>query len=196
MLALCLVSLTGQAQSKGNIPQMLERAEKALYSSGATIVEFTSTMGDKSGKMGATEKGMMYLQGDAFRLEMGTLTAVYQGGTLSYYDSSEATFTISRPSADELMLINPLYFLRSRAKGFAPQSLSVTSSQEVVRFTPQQKSNVKHVDGRPSQLIFLAKDGGRLIANIPQIKRRVAYPQSFFTLSADSYPGCEVVDLR
>ena len=63
MLALCLVSLTGQAQSKGNIPQMLERAEKALYSSGATIVEFTSTVGDKSGKMGATEKGMMYLQG-------------------------------------------------------------------------------------------------------------------------------------
>ena len=44
MLALCLVSLTGQAQSKGNIPQMLERAEKALYSSVATIVEFTSTM--------------------------------------------------------------------------------------------------------------------------------------------------------
>lgn len=203
MLALCLVSLTGQAQSKGNIPQMLERAEKALYSSGATIVEFSTTMGDKSGKMGPTEKGMMYLQGDAFRLEMGTLTAVYQGGTLSYYDSSEATFTISRPSADELMLINPLYFLRSRAKGFAPQSLSVTSSQEVVRFTPQQKSNVKHVDatfnqgsGLPSQLIFLAKDGGRLIANIPQIKRRAAYPQSFFTLSADSYPGCEVVDLR
>ena len=36
MLALSLVSLTGQAQSKGNIPQMLERAEKALYSSGAT----------------------------------------------------------------------------------------------------------------------------------------------------------------
>ena len=54
MLALSLVSLTGQAQSKGNIPQMLERAEKALYSSGATIVEFSTTMGDKSGKMGPT----------------------------------------------------------------------------------------------------------------------------------------------
>ena len=203
MLALCLVSLTGQAQNKGNIPQMLERAEKALYSSGATIVEFSSTMGDKSGKMGATEKGMMYLQGDAFRLEMGTLTAVYQGGTLSYYDSSEATFTISRPSADELMLINPLYVLRSRAKGFAPQSLSVTSSQEVVRFTPQQKSNISRVvttfqtsNGIPTQLVFTAKDKSVLTARVAKVSPRTAYAASFFTLSAKSYPGCEVVDLR
>ena len=145
----------------------------------------------------------MHLQGDAFRLEYGTITAVYTAGTLTYYDSAEHTLTISKPSQDELLQINPLYFLRSRAQGFASQLEGKAGATAVVAFTPQQKSNISRVvttfqtsNGIPTQLVFTAKDKSVLTTRVAKVSPRTAYAASFFTLSAKSYPGCEVVDLR
>ena len=117
-----LLTLTGiQAQTATSQPtpsSLLERAERALYRSDATMLDFTTQLKDKAGRIQSGISGKMYLQGDAFRLEYGTITAVYTAGTLTYYDSAEQTLTISTPSAEELLQINPLYFLRSRAKGY------------------------------------------------------------------------------
>ena len=178
---------TPAAPASSVTPQsLLERAEASLYRTGATVVDFST-----------------HLQGDAFRLEYGTITAVYTAGTLTYYDSAEHTLTISKPSQDELLQINPLYFLRSRAQGFASQLEGKVGATAVVAFTPQQKSNISRVvttfqtsNGIPTQLVFTAKDKSILTARVAKVSPRTAYAASFFTLSAKSYPGCEVVDLR
>ena len=208
-LGLSLSLLTGvHAQRANNTPAvtpqtLLERAEASLYSAGATLVDFSTELRDKAGRSAGATTGKMHLQGDAFRLEYGTITAVYASGTLTYYDSAEHALTISKPSPDELLQINPLYFLRSRAKGFSSQLQGQTGSQATVAFTPEHKSNITSVvatfqvsNGLPSQLLFSAKDKSLLTAKVARVTRRTAYPQSFFTLSAKSYPGCEVVDLR
>ena len=208
-LGLSLSLLTGAHAQRANNPPavtpqtLLERAESSLYSAGATLVDFSTELRDKAGRSAGATTGKMHLQGDAFRLEYGTITAVYASGTLTYYDSAEHALTISKPSSDELLQINPLYFLRSRAKGFSSQLQGQTGSQATVAFTPQHKSNITSVvatfqvsNGLPSQLLFSAKDKSLLTAKVARVSRRTAYPQSFFTLSAKSYPGCEVVDLR
>jgi len=99
--------------------------------------------------------------------------------------------------------VNPLYFLRSRAQGFASQLEGKAGATAVVAFTPQQKSNISRVvttfqtsNGIPTQLVFTAKDKSVLTARVAKVSPRTAYAASFFTLSAKSYPGCEVVDLR
>ena len=160
-------------------------------------------MRDKAGRDLGASAGKMYLQGEAFRLEYGTVTAVYSQGILTYYDRAEHTLTISRPTADEILQINPLHFLRSRARGFSTLLLSSTTTQQRIRFVPQQKSNIIMMEATfnlksslPSQLTFLARDGSVLTALVPEIKSREVLPKSFFVLSAKSYPGCEVVDLR
>ena len=203
VLSLLLGFLSSSAQTKGNIPQLLERAEGALYQSGATVVDFSTTMRDKAGRDLGASAGKMYLQGEAFRLEYGTVTAVYSQGILTYYDRAEHTLTISRPTADEILQLNPLHSLRSRARGFSTLLLSSTTTQQRIRFVPQQKSNIIMMEATfnlksslPSQLTFLARDGSVLTALVPEIKSREALPKSFFVLSAKSYPGCEVVDLR
>ena len=208
-LGLSLSLLTGvYAQRANNTPAvtpqtLLERAESSLYSAGASLVDFSTELRDKAGRSAGATTGKMHLQGDAFRLEYGTITAVYASGTLTYYDSAEHALTISKPSSDELLQINPLYFLRSRAKGFSSQLQGQTGSQATVAFTPQHKSNITSVvatfqvsNGLPSQLLFSAKDKSLLTVKVARVTRRTAYSQSFFTLSTKSYPGCEVVDLR
>lgn len=209
ILGLSLSLLSGARAQRPNkapaiTPQtLLERAESTLYSAGATLVDFSTELRDKAGRSAGATTGKMHLQGDAFRLEYGTITAVYASGTLTYYDSAEHTLTISKPSSDELLQINPLYFLRSRAQGFSSQLQGQAGTQATITFTPQHKSNITSViatfqvsNGLPAQLLFSAKDKSLLTAKVARVTRRTAYPQSFFALSAKSYPGCEVVDLR
>lgn len=203
-----LLTLTGiQAQTATSQPtpaSLLERAERALYRSEATMLDFTTQLKDKAGRIQPGISGKMYLQGDAFRLEYGTITAVYTAGTLTYYDSAEQTLTISTPSAEELLQINPLYFLRSRAKGYQSSLRRSTPQHATVLFTPMNtKGSITNIiavfqqsNGLPSQLVFLAKDKSQLTAKVGRVTHRATYPASFFQLDAKDYPGCEVVDLR
>lgn len=205
-----LLTLTGiYAQGKGSKQpspaSLLERAEKSLYRSGdAAVLDFSTQLKDKAGRTQSGVTGQMYLQGDAFRLEYGTITAVFTAGTLTYYDSAEQTLTLSKPSAEELLQINPLYFLRSRGQGYTSSVRHTTASHATVLFTPtQSKGNITHVvvsfqlsNGLPAQLVFLAKDKSQLTAKVSRISHHSAFPQTFYQLSEKNYPGCEVVDLR
>ena len=117
--------------------------------------------------------------------------------------SAEHTLTLSKPSQDELLQINPLFFLRSRAAGFTSRIEGKPTATASVVFTPQHKSNVARIvatfqcsNGLPSQLVFTAKDKSLLTARITKVSSRVAYANTFFTLTAKQFPGCEVVDLR
>lgn len=206
---LALIALTGiHAQTKASADvsstALLERAEKTLYRSGATILDFSTVLKDKNKQVRSETSGKMYLQGDTFRLEYGTITAVYAAGVLTYYDSAEHTLTLSSPSQEELLQINPLIFLRSRAKAFQMKIQGQSATHATVLFRPQQtKSNIANIfanfqksNGVPSSLVFLAKDNTLLTATISRLTHRAAYPSSFFQLSEKSFPGCEVVDLR
>ena len=162
-------------------------------------VEFVTRLQDRAGKPQGTTKGRMYLQGDTFRLEYGSITAVYSSGTLSYYDKAEETLTHSRPTEEELLQINPLRFLRSRAQGFTSSPLPAPAGTTLVRFVPQGKSNIRSFQtksGSPTRLVFVARDGSRLTAELGAPSHRSAAAASFYVLSERSYPGCEVIDLR
>ena len=175
--AAALLSTGAIAQRTAITPQaLLERAEASLYKSGATVVDFSTQLRDKSGRTAGATTGKMHLQGDAFRLEYGTIVAVYTAGTLTYYDSAEQTLTLSKPSQDELLQINPLYFLRSRAAGFTSR-----------------------IEGKPAattSVVFTPKDKSILTARVTKVGTRSAYAPAFFSLSTKQFPGCEVVDLR
>ena len=177
-LLLILGLLPASAQQSRELTQLLERAETSLYGSGMAQV-------------------------DAFRLEYGSITAVYSSGTLSYYDKAEETLTHSRPTEEELLQINPLRFLRSRAQGFTSSQLPAPAATTLVRFVPQGKSNIRSVEasfqtksGSPTRLVFVARDGSRLTAELGAPSHRNAAAASFYVLSERSYPGCEVIDLR
>ena len=183
--AAALLSTGAIAQRTAITPQaLLERAEASLYKSGATVVDFSTQLRDKSGRTAGATTGKMHLQGDAFRLE-------------------EQTLTLSKPSQDELLQINPLYFLRSRAAGFTSRIEGKPAATTSVVFAPQHKSNIARIaatfqsqSGLPTQLVFTAKDKSILTARVTKVGTRSAYAPAFFSLSAKQFPGCEVVDLR
>lgn len=201
-IALCVASLGLQAQTQPE--QILKQAEQAVYgSAGGAVAEFTSTYYDTKGRAQSSDRGRMYLQGESFRLEYGSITAVYSGKTLTHYNAQEETLTISEPTGEDLLQINPLHFLRSRGKGYTLSLMPASKSAEIVRFTPKAKSEMKHLEisfsrrnALPSQAVVVGKDGSRIDIRVDNLRQQQALSADLFRLSAKQYPGCEVVDLR
>lgn len=199
--SLLILSVTTVYAQKPDV--LLDRAERSLKKS-TTKVQFQSTQYSAQGKPLSTIDGLMYLQGERFRMEYGALTAVFVDGILSYYDRESHEFTLTEPSQDDLMALNPFYFVRMRAKGY--QITSFTSRDATLRglrLKPQMKTAVQQIDilvkpdtGLPKLVHIYIADGTRSEIKITSIQTLSTIAPSLFTLSSKSYPGCEIVDLR
>lgn len=194
-------SLNGQTTQTAN--QVLSRAEQAIYTYASSEANFTSSYLDSRGKVQSKVSGMMYLEGEKFRLVYGDIIAVYSNKTLTHYDDDEETLTISEPTGEELLQINPLHFLRARAKGFNVKEQGNKGGFTSLAFTPLGKSGMKQVtisfvdkSGLPSLVSIMANDGSKVIITINAFRSVKEHPKGFFELNAKQYPKCEVVDLR
>lgn len=206
MLGLCLGICWGfWAQSTpGATPaQILSRAERAIYGAGATEASFESSFTSRGGKVDSQLSGRMWVQGERFRLEYGSTTATYSGGELSIYDSVEETLTLMRPSAEELVELNPLHFIRAYQSGFTSKLLPEVHGQQVVGFTPKKQGNISSIEltfepkqGRPTEMRLRSRDGGTLKVVIKDLRTLSRLPDSRFVQRASDYPKAELVDLR
>lgn len=203
-MGLMIGGYTLSAQSNVQAKQLMAGAERSVYGSASSEASFSSSYYTSKGKLQSQVQGKLFLQGESFRLEYGDIVAVFDGKTLSHYNQDEETLTYSTPTEEELLQINPLYFLRSGAKGFAIRSLSSKGGTATYAYTPQAKSNIKalHIayrlsDSLPQSLVILGKDGGRIDIVLTQLKpSSKSYPRSKFVLDKASFPKTEVVDLR
>lgn len=206
ILLLTLASLIpAWAQSPGSATALLKRAEQAVYSDRAPReVRFRSTYYDAKGIETGQTDGRMLIEGERFRLEYGNIIAVFSAGVLRYHDSEQETLTISQPTEEELIQINPLHFVRSNGKGFTSKMLPSIKDGEVVSFTPQKRSNglkqveitFRRANGVPSRVAIIGEDGGKLIVRILSLERTSTLQPNTFSLEAKQFSGSEVVDLR
>lgn len=203
LLILGLSTTKSLAQSSNNEDIML-RAERNIYKTCSSQASFTSVYYDAQNRELNKQKGTIYLQGDLFRLEYGDILATYDGKTLVHHDDIEETLTISEPTNEELLQINPLHFLRSRGKGFDVQMDKKQKGIERLIYKPKGKSNLKQViidyrqsDAMPTKVTLLTADKGRIELNLNSFKAlNTEFPANRFTLSKKDYPQSEVVDLR
>lgn len=200
-----LIGLTAVAvaQTVPTAEQIMSRATAAIYGGKSGEATFITTLYNKSGKEQSKSSGKIYLRGESFRLEHQDIVAVYDNKTLTYHDAAEETLTISTPSSEELIQINPFHFLRSGAKGFGAK-VNTTDNSYSITYTPQGKSQVKQVvvdysksTYYPTALQLYSKDGSRLQVGISSFRPlHKALPNTTFKLSQKDYPKSELVDLR
>lgn len=202
-LALSLTANIVSAQQT-NAHEIMSRAERQIYTAKSGEAAFTSVYYDAKGNVQGKQSGVLYLQGERFRLEYGEIVAVFDGTTLTHHDASEETFTISKPSPEELLQINPLHFLRSRGRGFTVELTSQSKGIQSLRYKPQGKSSVQEItigyrqsDALPQYIWLQAKDKSRVALQVNAFNpNSELYHQSKFTLKKSDYPNSELVDLR
>lgn len=195
------IAVAATAQSRG-VDQLLAPSKRMLSDKSCWAASFRSSLFDASGRTLEQQSGRMYLQGSSFRLEYGSIVAVFSDKKLTHYNKEEHTLTSSQPDAEELVQLNPLYFLRSYAERYRAKALPESKRGPIIGFTPIKKGGVKSIELQlergslvPREVSVLSSDGYRLVINIDDLKETAPREGSFFVLKASQYPGVEVVDL-
>ncbi len=205
VLSLVLVFASTMLSAQNDNKQLFKEVQEQLFlKDRATKIAFTSTVFNAEGEELGEIKGYIYLQGENFRLEYKPIVAVYRKGLLAYHDSENATFTLSEPSAEELIQINPLYFLRSQAKGFKIERLPETKSNLMLGFTPPTEDmNIRKLRVAISrrtkavrEIKIEATDGAFFILKVNAQEYVPAQADSFYELKKKDFPKSEFVDLR
>ncbi len=168
-----------------------------------TKITFSSRSFSSDGAEMSYTQGSIYLDGEQFRLEYKPIIAVYSQKLLTYHNSEDESLTISQPSQEELIQINPFYFLLSGAKGFRlikqkekqgllwlyflAENEEMNLKQLAMAISPKkqvQKVEIQAVDGTLFRLEVRSQE---------YIEQKA---QSFYQLKRSDYPKSEYIDLR
>lgn len=203
-VAFCMiVSLCNiNAQNPNGI---LDKFEKIITQKNkSTKVKFISNLYVQGASQATnTVNGEIILQGDNFRLSYGDIIATFSKGVLAHYDKGQNTLNFSNPSKDELIQINPFYFIKSKAKGFNISMGAPTKAGETIVFTPVSKMNILNITtvfnrntNTPTDIIVLGTDLSRVAIKITGIENGSSLSEKFFNLDKSQYPKAEIIDMR
>ncbi len=147
--------------------------------------------------------GKLLMQGENFRLRLGSLDICYNGTNLSYYDFKENTFTKVGFTPEELILINPIVILRKGSQYFNIEERPGAHSGRIIVLKPQKDNSLFnridiHInkDNEIKELIIDSKNQPLIQITISQIVERTNFYASSFLQSEKQYPTAEVIDLR
>ena len=187
--AMLLLSIgTCQAQ---NATQIFDRTVAAYKAAGAVSASYS---------MGSS-KGNIVMKGNQFRILANNIKSWYDGKTQWTYSSATQEVNISTPSANQLVMVNPLAAAQSLKAGYS-MSAKKSGTGYVLTLKPKAKSKVVSIALYVSQNYVLTKavyttNKGSQTLTISNYKTKVSTSASTFKFSKNQVPaGTEVVDLR
>lgn len=187
--AMLLLSIgTCQAQ---NATQIFDRTVAAYKAAGAVSASYS---------MGSS-KGNIVMKGNQFRILANNIKSWYDGKTQWTYSSATQEVNISTPSANQLVMVNPLAAAQSLKAGYS-MSAKKSGTGYVLTLKPKAKSKVVSIALYVSKNYVLTKavyttNKGNQTLTISNYKTKVSTSASTFKFSKNQVPaGTEVVDLR
>lgn len=169
---------------------------------------FTLSITDAGGKMEGVKKGILYMNGSKYRVNISGQEIYSDGDNIWTYDQSanEVQVTKFDPTANTItpqkMFTNFydkdfLYKLNGVTKkgGKTIQEIELTPTDKTKTFFKVLVEIDKNSKNIVSTKVF-EKNGNRYIYTVTSIKINTNLPESLFVFDAKKYPKVEVVDLR
>lgn len=188
MAMLLMVAMCCQAQ---NATQIFDRTVAAYKAAGAVSANYS---------MGSS-RGTIVMKGSQFRILANNLKSWYDGKTQWTYSTATDEVNVSAPSAQQLVMVNPLAAAQTLKSGYS-MSAKKNGSGYVLTLKPKAKSNVTSVTLYISsayvltKAVYTTKKGSETLT-ISNYKTKVSTTAATFKFDKKQVPaGTEVVDLR
>ncbi|MCQ2291136.1 MAG: outer-membrane lipoprotein carrier protein LolA [Muribaculaceae bacterium] len=188
MAMLLMVAMCCQAQ---NATQIFDRTVAAYKAAGAVSANYS---------MGSS-RGTIVMKGSQFRILANNLKSWYDGKTQWTYSTATDEVNVSTPSAQQLVMVNPLAAAQTLKSGYS-MSAKKNGSGYVLTLKPKAKSNVTSVTLYISsayvltKAVYTTKKGSETLT-ISNYKTKVSTTAATFKFDKKQVPaGTEVVDLR
>jgi outer membrane lipoprotein carrier protein len=170
--------------------------------------DFTLSITDANGKVEGTKKGVVYMNGSKYRVNISGQEIYSDGNNIWTYDKSANEVQISKFDASSNTITPQKMFTNFYDKDFL-YKLSGETKQgkktiQEIELTPVDKTKtffkvLVDIDKASKNIVstkVFEKNGNRYIYTITGMKTNTNLPQSLFVFDAKKYPNVEVVDLR
>ena len=147
--------------------------------------------------------GNIVISGKRFRISSPDMSTWFDGTTQWTYSPADREVTVSEPTADELLQINPFEIINSFRNGYNASTVSTSKSQTVIRLKAKNsKAEISQavltLDSAtlfPSR-IELTGSAGHAVITLGGVKKGASLPASDFRFNARTHPGVSINDMR
>ncbi len=164
----------------------------------SVTVQFRTQAGD------AATAGSLTQMRECFKMHTPQLSAWYDGRTLWTYNDGARETSVTEPTADELMEINPFDILNNYQKRFSTRVAHRSAASTTVEFTPKAKGGaikaavmtLSNATKMPQAIDLTFSNGTKMRIAVTSVTEGKAQAKGAFTYPAGQYPNVEIIDLR
>jgi outer membrane lipoprotein carrier protein len=189
----------GQDQRAKSILDKLSEKTSAYSSIEA---HFTNNFSSPVADFNESQSGKIYLQGDAFKLELDAQTIISDGETVWIHLIDEEEVTISEEDEDENE-ISPTKIFTIYEEGYKYQFVKEDSKNYHINLFPEESGAFTKIElyidklkMEISSFVMFDKQGSFYSYIINSLTTNKKFDSSFFQFDVSKYPDVEVVDFR
>lgn len=169
---------------------------------------FTLSITDANGKVEGAKKGVVYMNGSKYRVNISGQEIYSDGNNIWTYDKSANEVQVTKFDPSSNTITPQKMFTNFYDKDFLYKLNGETKQGkktiQEIELTPVDKTKtffkvLVNIDKATKNIVstkVFEKNGNRYIYTITGMKTNTTLPQSLFVFDAKKYPNVEVVDLR
>lgn len=170
--------------------------------------DFTLSITNASGKVEGIKKGVVYMKGSKYKVNISGQEIYSDGNNIWTYDKSANEVQVTKFDPSSNTITPQKMFTNFYDKDFL-YKLNGESKQgkrtiQEIELTPVDKSKtffkvLVEIDKTTKNIVstkVFEKNGNRYIYSVTAMKTNATLPESLFVYDAKKYPKVEVVDLR
>lgn len=147
--------------------------------------------------------GNLVVSGQRFRISSPEMSTWFDGTTQWVYSPADREVTVSEPTQEELMQINPFEIINSFRNNYDASTVSTTKSQTVLLLKARNpKAEISRVTLTLDSVtlfptrIELNGSAGQAVITLGGVKKGASLPVSDFRFNLKTHPGISVNDMR
>lgn len=189
----------GQDQRAKSILDKLSKKTSAYSSIEA---HFTNNFSSPAADLNESQSGIIYLQGDAFKLELDAQTIISDGETNWIYLKDEEEVNITEDEEDENE-ISPSKIFTIYEEGYKYQFVKEDSKNYHINLFPEESGAFTRIElfidkakMQISSFVMVDKQGSLYSYIINSFIPNKSFSTNFFQFDVSKFPNVDVIDLR
>lgn len=202
LLLFTLLAFSLSAQNANEVVrEMIAILEKTAVSA-----QYTLSVQEQGTNFPQIYRGNFLMFGDKFRLQADGLDARYDGKTQYIYMEQMDELSISEPTDEELLQVNPILMAKTMFVTCDMRFIQTSNSAAIyhVEFIPKEKESevelltlkIRKSDKMLTQVTLVSSQGIVSELGLTQQKTSVSTHDVDFVIGENDYPGAFVNDLR
>ena len=201
-LAVSLLILPSLVFAQDRAKNILDAVSQKTASYSSIEAHFTNTIISQAAGINESQEGVLYLQGELYRLELEGQTILSDGETNWIHLIDEEEVQITEIDEEE-EVISPSKMFTIYQEGYKYQFVSENNTQYIIDLFPEESGSFTKIELRIDKIkthitgfTLYDKNGNEYSYDISQFTPNKSFHDVFFQFNSTEYPNVDVIDLR